>query len=140
MSDAKKRPQQSPQTRRRAHRRRHPDPGQPSRRRGGQPGNTNALKHGLYSRTLPPAAQEAFDQARRLPVTDLTEEIAALRARLAALSPYQLAAFYTGVSLLSRLVAAQHRMSPQQAQDLSQAIAETVRQLGMQLYPVPQDD
>lgn len=113
---------------------------QPPRRRGGQPGNTNALKHGLYSRTLTAAAQEALAQALTLPVTDLSEEIAALRARLAALSPYQLAAWTAGVSLLCRLVAQQHRMSPTQAQNLADSIADTVRQLGYVLYPPDQQE
>lgn len=128
-----------PQERRRPNRRRHSDPGQPPRRRGGQPGNTNALKHGLYSRTLPPAAQEALVQARRLPVADLSQEITALRARLAALSPYQLAAFTSGLSLLARLVATQHRLSPSQAQNLSDAVANVVQELGFALYP-PQEE
>jgi len=105
------------------------------RRRGAQPGNTNALKHGLYSRTLSPQAQDLFDTARRLSPTDLTEEIAALRAKLAALSPHQLAAFYSGASLLARLITQQHRMSPAQAQNLSEAIAGTLRELGAVLYP-----
>jgi len=105
------------------------------RRRGAQPGNTNALKHGLYSRTLSPYAADLFDTARRLSPTDLTEEIAALRAKLAALSPHQLAAFYSGTSLLARLVAQQHRMSPAQAQNLADAIASTVKELGAALYP-----
>jgi hypothetical protein len=108
---------------------------QPPRRRGGQPGNTNALKHGLYSATLPPAAAAALDAARALPAADLTEEIAALRARLAALSPYQLAAWTAGIGLLCRLVAQQHRMSPAEAQNLADAVATTLRELGAVLYP-----
>jgi len=125
---------------RHADRGRHPDPGQPPRRRGGQPANTNALKHGLYSRTLTPEAVEALQVARTLPVTDLSEEIAALRARLAVLSPHQLANWFTGLSLLARLTAQQHRMSPAQAQQLADSIAAVVRDLGATLFPTDHDD
>lgn len=133
-------PHHRSQERRRTDSRRHPHPGQPPRRRGGQPRNTNALKHGLYSAALPAAAQEALSQARSLPVTDLTEEIATLRARLSALSPYQLAAFTSGLSLLARLVAIQHRLSPSQADNLSQAVTNVVQELGFALYPPQEAD
>jgi len=131
-------PRQSPESRPDGEGRPHPRPGRP-RRRGAQPRNTNALKHGLYSATLSPQAEELFDTARRLSPTDLTEEIAALRAKLAALSPHQLAAFYSGTSLLARLVTQQHRMSPAQAQNLSDAIATTLGELGAVLYPPEAD-
>ena len=34
------------------------------RKRGGQPGNQNARKHGFYARTLTPEQTEAQDDAR----------------------------------------------------------------------------
>lgn len=51
----------------------------PSRKRGAQPGNTNALKHGFYSPSLrlPPAADHTLR-----PITDLSGDIAFLRAFL----------------------------------------------------------
>ena len=51
-----------------------------NRHRGAQPGNTNALKHGLYSRTI----QAILNQlGTDLPdTTDLTPEIHLLRAKL----------------------------------------------------------
>ncbi len=105
------------------------------RQRGGQPGNQNALKHGLYSAALPETARQALQEARRLPPTDLTEEIATLRARLSALSPSDLQALITGLALLARLSAAHYRMSPAQTEQLAESLADTVRQLGMTLYP-----
>jgi len=48
-----------------------------SRRPGGQPGNTNALKHGFYARKFKPNQLEDYDRARSL--TGLDEEIALLR-------------------------------------------------------------
>lgn len=41
----------------------------------------------------------------------------------------------SGLALLARLVAAQYRMSPGQAQDLATAIAATVGHLANVLYP-----
>lgn len=105
------------------------------RTRGGQPDNTNALKHGLYSRALPPAAQQALQEARGYGTTDLTEEIATLRARLSALSPSDVQALLSGFKLLSRLVATHYRISPQQTSDLAESMADTLRQLGLSLYP-----
>ena len=64
----------------------------------------------------------------------------ALRARLAVLSPHQLANWYTGLSLLARLVAQQHRMSPAQTQQLADSVAAVVRDLGASLFPIDQDD
>lgn len=52
------------------------------RKRGAQPGNLNALKHGFYSRGLDRISREVLSEARALDVSDLTEEIAFLRERL----------------------------------------------------------
>jgi hypothetical protein len=41
----------------------------------------------------------------------------------------------SGMGLLVRLVAAQHRMSPEQARNLADSVGETIRQLGLSLYP-----
>ncbi len=48
-----------------------------SRRPGGQPGNTNALKHGFYAQKFKP--RQLDDYARARDVTGLEEEIALLR-------------------------------------------------------------
>ena len=47
---------------------------------GGQPGNQNARKHGLYSKHLHPEQLQQFDDA--LAVRDLAPEIAIARVRL----------------------------------------------------------
>lgn len=52
------------------------------RKRGAQLGNTNALKHGYYSRSLDRLGQQQLAEARALDATDLSEEIALQRARL----------------------------------------------------------
>lgn len=58
-------------SRKHASRRSAPVPASP-RRGGAQPGNANALKHGLYSRHHPPFDRKALQQ---VPVADLQGEI-----------------------------------------------------------------
>ncbi len=50
------------------------------RKRGGQPGNQNARKHGLYSKHLP--SQKASEYDSVLAVRDLSPEIALLRFKI----------------------------------------------------------
>lgn len=44
-------------------------------------------------------------------------------------------ALLSGFKLLSRLVATHYRISPQQTHDLADSMADTLRQLGLSLYP-----
>ena len=53
---------------------------EPKPKRGAQPGNQNARKHGLYSKHLP--AQQLEEYSSSLTVRDLAPEIAILRVRL----------------------------------------------------------
>lgn len=55
------------------------------RRRGAQPSNTNALKHGLYARVLPAIQQAHFIIAETMDPKDLQHEIEILRVVLAEL-------------------------------------------------------
>ena len=52
----------------------------PKRKRGGQPGNQNARKHGFYSTHLPPEQAKLLEEAGDL--RDLRPEIALLRVKL----------------------------------------------------------
>ena len=56
---------------------------EPKPKRGAQPGNQNARKHGLYSKHLP--AQQLEEYSSSLTVRDLAPEIAILRVRLNSL-------------------------------------------------------
>jgi hypothetical protein len=51
----------------------------PKKRRGGQPGNANAIKHGFYTRHFRGQEIKVLDQ---LPVAELQDEMEALRAFL----------------------------------------------------------
>ena len=58
-----------------------------SRRRGGQPGNNNARKHGFYASHLPQSDRRALATSK---FSGLTEEIALMRAsirRIVSLTP-----------------------------------------------------
>ena len=54
------------------------------RRRGGQPGNTNAVKHGLYSRRFDPAEVEALSGMQ----DGVKDEIEAVRVTLSRILDY----------------------------------------------------
>ena len=105
------------------------------RRRGGQPGNQNARRHGLYSQSLDPTGQANLRRARRANPENLDEEIALLRARLmtagsddahpAAPLELQLQLLRT----LAQLVALRHRLSPRQTKGLSDALARTIEEV-----------
>ncbi len=105
------------------------------RKRGGQPANTNALKHGLYARTLSPGALVALQIARRLKAHNLDEEIASLRAKLSDLPPDDILDFTRGLQLLVRAVHTNYRMSPKSRADLTDSVAAVLNSLGDQLLP-----
>lgn len=89
--------------------------------------------HGLYARHLSPEALEALQVAKTLKEHDLTEELAALRARLALLPENDVDTFLKGVSLVVRAAQVQHRMSPVAVKNLSEALARTLNEVGEQL-------
>ena len=96
-----------------------------SRRRGAQPGNHNAAKHGLYSRQLSPAGRQLLEAARELSPDDLAEEIALLRARVAVLldaAPDRVDLVTAALKTLAQLIATNHRLS--QAPQLPDALGQ----------------
>jgi hypothetical protein len=58
-------------------------PRQPKRKKGAQPGNRNARKHGFYSKVLTPEQQDVLNLATR--VTGLDREVAILRLKIASI-------------------------------------------------------
>ena len=57
-------------------------PRPPKRKPGGQPGNTNAVSHGLYSKHRDAEGRTTYEQALDIGPADLTHEIAICRERL----------------------------------------------------------
>jgi hypothetical protein len=104
-----------------------PDPsrgdGEVRRRRGAQPGNRNALKHGFYSRIFTPIDRKDLD---RLPPSDLQAEINLLRVYIrrvielngASLDASQAIAMLRALSVasigLSRLMHTSKKIAPSQ--------------------------
>lgn len=118
----------------------HPAGRQPPnpRKRGAQPGNTNAVTHGLYARHLPLNTLQALHEAHYLSPTDLQKEIALSRARLDALIEEQgLTArdVELALELVARLVARHYRISPQARGDLADNLSAILNSLGDQLLP-----
>lgn len=108
------------------------------RRRGAQPGNTNALKHGAYSLVLNAAAQRRLSAARELNVNDLTEEINICRERVMAVLEHAPESFDTWAVVmrtLLRAVAVQFAMRPTAAMRLESAgeaaVADMANLLGI---------
>jgi hypothetical protein len=82
-------------------------PRPPRRKPGGQPGNTNARKHGLYEEVLTPVGRAAFRAALELGPADLHREIALCRQRIEALVD----ADSDNLDLLARMVNALARLA-----------------------------
>ena len=80
------------------------------RRRGAQPANQNARKHGLYSHLLPAAVAEEMEALIR--VYDLKEEIALVRIHIRNLLEARASgeAVMEAIELLNRLVSTNHRL------------------------------
>ena len=95
------------------------------RRRGAQPGNHNARKHGLYAQVLSGEQLQALSHARELGAGSLEEEIALLRSRIAALvaaAPDRVDLLTAALRTLVQLVTAQHRLQPSDNQALAEAL------------------
>lgn len=104
------------------------------RKRGAQPGNQNAKRHGFYSKALDEVRRREFRQAAR--VKGLDEEIALLRLRIRALAekdPENLDLIGKDVRTLAVLLRTKHATHDKMA-DLK-VISENVRQMFAQLYP-----
>jgi hypothetical protein len=88
------------------------DENRPERKRGGQPGNRNALKHGYYSRVF--TREEIEDLRSAGDVRGLDEEIALVRhvIKKAAVSPddRHMLIMIRAANVLNRLVRTRHKI------------------------------
>ena len=104
------------------------------RKKGGQPGNRNAMKHGFYSRVLSQADILALQQADS--VEGLDTEISILRLKLSQLlerDPDNLHLMLQASSTLSKLLRVKCQLNPQQTKGLKQAIANVFREVALPL-------
>ena len=108
------------------------------RKRGAQPGNSNAVRHGLYSAHLTDEALAALAEALALSPTDLTREVALARAHLDALLAHgglEAHSVRLAVEIVARVATRHYRMSPASTATLADAITATLNQLSEQLTP-----
>ena len=104
------------------------------RKKGAQPGNCNALKHGFYSRVLTQAELLSLQQA--VSVEGLDAEIAILRLKICHLlvrDPDNLDLMIRASSILARLVRVKYQLCPQQRKGLKQSIGNIMREIGVPL-------
>lgn len=105
---------------------------QPKRKRGAQPGNLNALKHGFYSAVLPHAQQERFRVALSMAPDELTREIALLRQRLERLldaEPDNIELLSQAMTRLARLCATHYHMRGSDADRLTAAMSNILQDI-----------
>ena len=106
------------------------------RKRGGQPGNQNARKHGFYSKALGEAQRLEFRQAAR--VKGLDAEIALLRVKIKALlsqDPQNIRLLGHEVKILSSLLIARHNMSKDEKDDLGEIVNNALADFVLPFLP-----
>lgn len=102
------------------------------KKRGAQPGNLNALKHGYYSKALTKAQAVLLQAADKLPSDDLSGEIALLRQRLYTLleaSPDKLDLLNDTVRTLARLAATHYHLKGSDADRLTAAMQNVLQSI-----------
>ena len=104
------------------------------RSQGGQPGNQNARKHGLYSKTLDEQGQADYEEARS--VLGLDEEIAFMRAKIMSVQrndPHNVGAMTKAMGALCRLVALRGRAAGGDTEGLKRLAEAVLTGIGGQL-------
>lgn len=107
-----------------------PDDSRPAeRKRGGQPGNNNAIKHGKYSdlyfNAMNSTERRALAVAREMSLADLTAEGAATRVKIQSVVDKEkenLRGFSELMRTLCQIAATHYNLNKQQADDLEDAM------------------
>ncbi len=104
------------------------------RKRGGQPGNHNARKHGFYAKVLDEAEQVDFELASG--VEGIDDEIALLRVKIKSLlehDPENIKLIMQATNTLAGLVKTSYKMSREQRKGLKEAIGNVLRDITLPL-------
>ena len=104
------------------------------RKRGGQPDNQNARKHGFYSRVLDEAEQLDFELATG--VNGIDDEIALLRVKIKSIlekDPENIRLIMQATNTLAELVKTSYNMSKEQGKGLKEAIGNVLRDVALPL-------
>lgn len=111
------------------------------RKRGAQPGNTNALRHGLYTKDLTEEDISLIAELSTVPETDLTAEIVALRfvvhRGLNAVGQMDIDTWSemvgTAGKRLADVLRAQRVLKGKSAEGLTAAMAVALREIGEEM-------
>jgi hypothetical protein len=109
-------------------------PARVKRKRGGQPDNQNARKHGFYSRVLDEAEQLDFELA--VGVEGIDDEIALLRVKMKSLlehDPENIKLIMQATNTLAGLVKTSYKITKEQRKGLKEAIANVLREVALPL-------
>jgi len=109
----------------------------PKRKRGAQPGNQNACKHGFYSKHLEKARRQEIKEAAR---NGLDEEIALLRLKIRDIlehDPHNLNLVIRAMGTLARMLRLKYKLGTHEEQKLADAlncvVKEVFQPLGLEL-------
>jgi hypothetical protein len=110
-------------------------------KRGAQPGNRNARKHGFYTAVLDETEKHALKQAAR--VKGLDQEIDILRIKLLSViqnDPQNVRLISQAAVSLSRLLYTRDHLTGKDEQSLGNAIRDIIREVGIPLGLNPDPD
>jgi len=103
-------------------------------KRGGQPGNQNAKKHGFYSSILTKSQRIRINNASLVPGLD--DEIALLRVKLLELAekhPDRLDLHIEAATAIARLVKVRYQINSKQKRSLKDAVDKVLTELALPL-------
>ena len=109
-------------------------PAKAEKKRGGQPDNQNARKHGFYSKVLDEAERLDFELASG--VEGIDDEIALLRVKIKSLiahDPDNIKLIMQATNTLAGLVKTSSKMSKEQKKGLKEAIGNVLRDVAFPL-------
>ena len=104
------------------------------RKRGGQPDNQNARKHGFYSKVLDEAEQLDFELASGVEGVD--DEIALLRVKIKSVletDPGNVKLIMQATNTLAKLVKTRYNITKEQRKGLKEAIGNVLRDVALPL-------
>ena len=104
------------------------------RKRGGQPDNQNARKHGFYSKVLDEAGRLDFELATG--VEGIDDEIALLRVKIKSIlenDPENIKLIMQATNALAKLVITKYNISKEDKKGLKEAIDNVLRDVALPL-------
>jgi len=105
-----------------------------ARKRGGQKGNNNAVKHGFYSKVLDEAGKLDYETAAG--VDGIDDEIALLRVKIKSVlekDPENVKLIMQATNTLAGLVRTRFNTTREQQKGLREAIGKVIREVALPL-------